>query len=380
MGIFSNNETSLGNYEVVAKEGYLPSFGGPLIMMESAINEERMFNALIARDFAEAAAKVNGEAFDESFEVVTEGVADFGRKIKEMVIKVWEKIKGLFKSFLVKLQSVIMRDTKALFKKYNKEFYGNTGKLKKWKFAKPEKDMTVVNSMVNTIGQSWLSDSKNCIRNKALEKTIDAIDDGSMLDNILANVVPGTDRKSFAKDYHEFLFPDNETHTDEAVPTDIKKEIADTLQNNKAVTDIKKLQTTTDKTFKTILKNIDNTIRELVNERSTETDDNTSYSKKVSYSGASDAEDNTKLTIEGKGDNVMKKLNTLRSLTVVHQTAMNILISASLKETKWNIAQCRRVFGQIVSMRSSKNEAVLLDAIGEAAEFEIYDAFDNYEF
>ena len=76
----------------------------------------------------------------------------------------------------------------------------------------------------------------------------------------------------------------------------------------------------------------------------------------------------------------MKKLNFLRTITLTYQTSINMMVNGTLHETKWHIAQCRRVFSQIVSARSAKNEAVLLDAIGESAEYEVYDSFDNYEF
>ena len=44
--------------------------------------------------------------------------------------------------------------------------------------------------------------------------------------------------------------------------------------------------------------------------------------------------------------------------------------SAYLAAAKFEIAQCKRIFSQVVS--KGINEAAYLDAIGEGAEFEVY--------
>ena len=385
MSMFGKNTTSLGNYNakaVVAREGYESSFGAALIMIESAINEEKFFAHLIMKDQGEAMAKVKGLAIDESVEVVTEGISEFAAGLKKMIMAAWEKIKGLWKSFIAKFDSVIMRDTKALFNKHKTEFYKNTGKLKKWKWAELEGDF----SLVNRIAEAYsIFDDIAKVISKDRDKIQDQIDNGDLIDKLLSSLLSSgtTTRKEFAKDYHEDTFKDEETFMDEEVPSTIKTEIANIMQNNKLLDGIRKSSTAIDKTYSDLLKSIDKTIDDYAKHISSKGKDADS-SAAVNYtrSGKSEKDPGTKgsATISGSdSSDAMTKLGTFRSAISVYQQSANMGTAACMNSAKFHIKQCRRLFGQIVSMRAAKNEAVLLDAIGESIEYDIDSSFEDYE-
>ena len=59
----------------------------------------------------------------------------------------------------------------------------------------------------------------------------------------------------------------------------------------------------------------------------------------------------------------------------------NRVVACFLNEHKFKISQSRRVFAKAVSYNDkAKNEATYLDAVEEAAEYEINEMFENYEF
>lgn len=379
MGIYSKNGTSLGDYNVenvVAREGYESSFGAALIMMESAVNEEKMFEYIIRQDLTEAASRIAGVAIDESVEIIQEGVQELGASIKKMIMSAWEKIKGLFKSFLAKFDSVIMRDTKALFNKHKTEFVKNTGKLKKWKWSKLKTELTCAHGVDKANSEfNGLCD----LAKADPEKLQEEISDGTALENVLSGAAGNTDRKSFAKDYHNYFFDDDETFTDETVGSDIRGIISSVMTDNKLVSNAKKSADAVDKAFSTMLKSVDTAIKSLstkvvakdYNGSGTEV----KYKDNTKYMGNLDKDSNQ----PKDGSVSMKKLNALRAAVTTTQTGYNMITGAYLNEVKFQIKQCRRVFGQIISMRAAKNEAVLLDAIGESAEYEIDSTFDSYE-
>ena len=65
-----------------------------------------------------------------------------------------------------------------------------------------------------------------------------------------------------------------------------------------------------------------------------------------------------------------KQIGLIRSEVSITQRAVNMCNSAYLAAAKFEIAQCKRIFSQVVS--KGINEAAYLDAIGEGAEFEVY--------
>ena len=90
-------------------------------------------------------------------------------------------------------------------------------------------------------------------------------------------------------------------------------------------------------------------------------------------------------TVKGSAD--MKqlsyaRLNLAQKLVSIQQEVTNNIVSCSIAETKFDIAQCRRVFVQAASWTktSVKEETDLIQLIGEASDFEVETSFEDYEF
>ena len=376
--IYGKNTTSLGSYgseSVVAEEGYEGVVGSLQIMTESYINEGKMFKYLIEKDFQEAVDIQNG-VFTESAEVITESASDIFNKIKEMIKKAWAKVKGLFKNFIAKFDIMMKNDTKSLYKKYAKQWVnGRTKKIKKYKYATLKKELSSEGFVTE---ESILKSYRDTINHiftvneiEKLSEVSDEIDDGTKLDELLTNFLgSSTDAKSFTKDFHDEFFDDEETYTDEVLDQAIVSNVEKYLNQNKLIDGIKKAANNNDKIFQGLLKSIDNAQKTIVNFISSNDKNGTSISitatdKEGKKYGAG------KKNVRGSNADLRnKQIGLIRSEVSIAQRAVNMCNSAYLAAAKFEIAQCKRIFSQVVS--KGINEAAYLDAIGEGAEFEVY--------
>lgn len=123
MGLFTNNE-SYNEYEVPVVEGYAGIDGRVSIMMEAYADDMNFFKELIGNDVAEVNAMREGA----DLEILAENAVTsaFG-KLKEMIKKVWAKIKSLFEAFIARVTGFVAKDGKAYDKKYKALALKNVG-------------------------------------------------------------------------------------------------------------------------------------------------------------------------------------------------------------------------------------------------------------
>ena len=351
MGVYSNNRTQLGMYdsnEVFTNESYGHQTGLLEMLVDNIKNDQAIFEAVITNDFREAAGLLT-----ESADIINEA-GNFIDKIKKFLMDCWEKVKGIFKSFIVKINNVIIRDNKEFVNKYKREVLSKDLSKMKYKWAEPTdkffganggKVITVdeVAKAVNTLYlAATLTDSE-----KELEKIEDDINSGDLLEELL-----GTDPATFDKDFHEKCFDDVEIK--EGLNTsDLSKIMAMLINSSDALKGVKKCETACNKFFNDMFRSVDKTRNELL--------------KKV------------------PGDNAaaltLKRQNIGYKIIQISQTANTKIINAIMRETKYHIAQCRRVFAQAAAYnpRSVRENALLIEAVGEAAEYEIMSSFEDYE-
>lgn len=121
MPIFSANRVSGIGSTVVAAEGYTENDFGR-ILSECAINDMRLFNAAIARDFKEAQAMQEGTMMQSEIQALQEfSVKEAWKGLKEKIKKLWAKIKGVFKSVYAKLSLWLVKYNKAYIAMHRKD-------------------------------------------------------------------------------------------------------------------------------------------------------------------------------------------------------------------------------------------------------------------
>lgn len=353
--IFGQNETNLGSTVVAASEGYESSYGVGMAQLESVINEGKMFVNLIGRDIKEATLLREGV---DATEFVAEGAAEIKNSVVTILKKAWSKIAGIFSKFIAKLNGVVMRDTKALFKKYQKEWVSNASKkIKKWKFRKVkqfDKGLNTLDAAENRVAA--VTRIKGDAGTDTVSDTLlDEMKDGTFLESLLSGCTGGnTDKKSFAKDMMDKWFDDEDTNNDEAIPSDIRTEVQKVLNDNKLVSSVTKDKSKIDKFFSNLIKECDKNIKASVDDQ---------------------LKDNS---TEGYAQNKIKNNNYKKDAIQAGITCSNMFTSVYLSATKMHVAQCRRIFMQVVAGSHVKEET-LIDAIGESAEYEVYSSFEDFE-
>lgn len=382
MGVYSNNRTTLSKYngeDIVANENYFGEIGACQIMIENAQNDQAVFDAVIRNDFTEAALSIKGSV-EESAElgaVLESGASGFIEKIKEFVQKVWAKIKGLFKSFFAKIDGVITRDNKKLVEKHKKAVLTKDLSKMKYKWADPTGELESPSSAAE-IGKSaaWILGDALSKDFGKIESLTEKIDSGDRLQELLGMAVGSSTCESseFAKEYHDKCFKDEDS--EEGLANGRLNEIMSILtESSKTLKAAKKMQGDIDKAFSNILKQVD--------KQRTEVSKMIPDKKNDKYTSSyKDSEGNS---INGGTDtasNMNKRLNFIYKEINVSQIAMNKTASAMLTETKNLISQCRRVFSQAAAFnaKSVKEDAMLIEAVGESAEFEFESSFVDYEF
>ena len=123
MPIYSTNRvsTASGRNTIVAAEGYTENDFGR-ILQECAINDMRLFNAAIARDFQEATAIQENTMVASELTAIREfSVKEAWNGLVSKLKKLWAKIKAAFATAYAKIS--------VLLNKYNKTYIAQNRKL-----------------------------------------------------------------------------------------------------------------------------------------------------------------------------------------------------------------------------------------------------------
>lgn len=392
MGMFSRNRTSLGSYsgdEIIANENYYGELGALQIALEGVQNDQDIFMACLENDFEETAGLMTG-VVTESQIIEEAGGAISGMlgKIKEMVKKLWGKIKGLFDTFIKKVNGVIIRDNKKFVDKYKREVVGKDLSKMKYKAAKPKEGWTKALDELRDKRDTMLASAGSQI-DTDIEMTRDEnmdekINDGSYLDKLCGVTVKGSDSNSFEKDYHELLFDDSEEH--EGLSAGEVSEIMTILCEKKLVSDLETTKKKVDKVFSDYLKAID----KVGNKMAQNIPGNTVNSDGKDDSGADylnvgrNKEHAKTVAFSDKEskDAAMKRISTIQRVVSVSQGFYSRLTSCNIKEMKFLISQARSVFAKAVSYnpkKSANENAVFMEAAGDAAIYDVMSSFESYE-
>lgn len=402
MGLFGRNATSLGgHYDVVANENYRGVDGALVALTEGYVNDQAIFEAVIGQDFAEA------YAFSEGceLEIVTEsGLGGAFDKLKAFIKKIWEKIKGLLHSFIVKLNKVVITDNKKFVEKYKNDVLKKNLSKMKYKWCEP--DNSKISGLASRISSSnidtVLSGASNVFTmdEKQLQEMNDNIDDGTKEDEVLT-LLAGvtTDSSSFTKDVHEECF-ESETE-EEGLDSSRLTDIMSTLVGGKKeIENVKKAQDNIDKVFKSLLNSIDKAQKDIM-KKIPKNANSTADAYTISYTHKDDNETKN-IEVKGKpnslvdshgnpfpsgvGTNALnnQRLSVAHRMASLYNTCFTRTCSALMAETKFKIKQARTVFAKAAAYRATNesmySDYVYLDAVAESAGFEIESAFEDYEY
>ena len=372
-----------GNYTVEAAEGYPGGIGCQIAALEAAQTDFSFLTAFVQSDAREIGMVREGAGNEEMYSMLEGAISDAWDKLKEWVKKIWEKIKGIFKAFIARLEDFMGKNGYAYYEKYRKILFDGT----------PIKDLKAKYSKVDDTALSDLLtglDMSKVLPNALNERTVivnDDKDQSELVDEYLGKMLDeSTDRKSFKKDFHDKCFESevNEDLETGNIPTYVKY-----ISDKKSIIEkFEKQRDLIDKGLKKISNDIDKMASKAIDDKvKNKADTNDEGIATISgYTGFGN--DNKPIP------NSNKKKKTAKQTTIAHaqrrvsavQSALAAYNSASMEAGKFAIAQSRRLAAVIVAYKMRhKNEGFsgvdmsdeLYTIIGEAAEYEAFDGMSD---
>ena len=370
-----------GNYTVEAAEGYPGGIGCQIAALEAAQTDFSFLTAFVQSDAREIGMVREGAGNEEMYLMLEGAISDAWDKLKEWIKKIWEKIKGIFKSFIARLEDFMGKNGYAYYEKYRKILFDGT----------PIKDLKAKYSKVNDTALSdlltGLKMSKvlpDALRSYNTVEVNDDKDQSEIVDEYLGKMLgESTDRKSFKKDFHDKCFESevNEDLETGSIPTYVKY-----ISDKKSIIEkFEKQRDLIDKGLKKISSDIDKMASKAIDDK-VKNKANSSLEGNVenrnAYVGFDD--DNKAKSVYKWANQTMIARGQRRVSAV--QSALTAYNSASMEAGKFAIAQSRRIAAVIVAYKMRhKNEGFsgvemsdeLYTIIGEAAEYEAFDGMSD---
>ena len=367
------------NYTVEAAEGYSGGIGCQIAALEAAQTDFSFLTAFVESDAREIGMVREGAGVEEMHAMLEGAISDAWNKLKEWVKKIWEKIKGIFKAFIARLEDFMGKNGYAYFEKYSKVLYDGT----------PIKDLKAKYSKVDDkelekllIGRELENVLPDAFDDKAVVVNDDK-DQSELVDEYLEKMLgESTDKKSFKKDFHDKCF---DTESTEDLESGKIQEYVKYISDKKSIIEkFEKQRDNIDKGLKKISSSIDKMASKAL-------DDKVKNKSNTSDEGVYSTTDYVGFGKDNKPVKAYKNASQSRIACAQRrasavQSALTSYNSAAMEAGKFAIAQSRRLAAVIVSYKMRhKNEAFsgvemsdeLYTIIGEAAEYEALSSMDD---
>ena len=371
-----------GNYTVEAAEGYPGGIGCQIAALEAAQTDFSFLTAFVQSDAREIGMVREGAGNEEMYSMLEGAISDAWDKLKEWIKKIWEKIKGIFKSFIARLEDFMGKNGYAYYEKYRKILFDGTP-IKDLKAKYSKVDDTALSKLLTGLKMGEVLPDALDDSSTGVVKVNDDKDQSEIVDEFLSKLLDdSTDKKSFKKDFHDKCFESevNEDLETGSIPTYVKY-----ISDKKSIIEkFEKQRDLIDKGLKKISNDIDKMALHAI-------DDKVKNKANTSDDGIADGDTYVGFDSNNKPKKVYKKANQSRIARAQRrvsavQSAITTYNSASMEAGKFAIAQSRRLAAVIVAYKMRhKNEGFsgvemsdkLYTIIGEAAEYEAFDGMSD---
>ena len=344
MGIYSANRTGrLGVQLATLKENYT-SADANRIMYECVVNDNKIFEAILANDFREIKSMREGTLLESERMALNEAsIKELAASLKKHLSTFIGKIKSMIQTAITKISAYILRDGKAFVKNY-REFMSKHTKYEdavnavkvvgRFGYTDPKDDLNVNSSEIEKI----INDSKN---------SSDKINKSEVVSKFLAkklNRATPCEPKAYRTIMLDLRMPQGEISTKRN--HEITNLCCKTLEDASSI--VKKLKDTEKSTTKSI-NQIANELKRLEKLNNTE-----------------------------NANNVVKNITTLVS---AGEQIVSIIASTQISIVKAQVSNARKGLGKLMAkVREEEKGNNSNDAVKEAAidaDAEIADAFDE---
>ena len=372
-------------------------------MIESHKNSLALFEGAIRCDIQEAAMRANGyngyDAMVFSENVITSMLS----KIKAFLMKVWSKIKAIFRGFMARVDSVMTKSNKEFVNKYRQEVLRKDLTDFEVKWRKPKKQYALIETSfpdTSTFANTFNTAAWTVLGMDELEKHLRDWDQDKIMDTILKETIAGktsTSASEYEKDFIDAQFEDEDTD-DKIDIHDIMSALLDHKESKKSAT---KANESLEKALKNMIKAIESDEKEFNGKLPGTTDGK--YDKGFGiqhkeYSYGTKGKWDSKTKVVGKWDltgysknftlstanggyqagtslEQMVKLYQ-KAIQIVHKYAMCYQEAATkyaavvIKCFKMLNSGLRKVWAKAVAYNRKKDESVMMEAMAELAEYE----------
>ena len=377
MGIYSRHMEQ--EYDVQANESYAGTLGCYNALIDMERNNRAIFEYNIARDFQEAVMVNEGASEEELLAFTEASLGGFFEAFKSMVKKIWEKIKGVFSTFLKKLDTVIIRDNKKFVDKYQRQVRTKNLSKLKYKYCKQLDGFEDIKESLTT-KDKFKAEADNVMKGFAnwfgsLTFYKDMLEKDDLnpyfIEKCISGKLKNVEMKDLSKEIHDICFDSEES--EEGLDSSRLTEIIIILQGDKTKKDIETAQKSVDKHFRSVLKELDRYSKDLSKSK---IDDN---NKKIEIDRPDDSSKQVPIKNNKTITNYLQNAGVIQTVINNLENVHNRAVACFLNENKFRISQARKVFAKAVSYNDkAKNESVYLDAVEEAAEYEINEMFEQY--
>lgn len=320
MPIYSQTRTGTSGTGMVEEaKGYFNAAGIGRIMYENEINDMRLFEAAIGRDFAEAQGLREGTILESELSAMQEASAkEFFNTLKEKVKSFWKKIKGIFATAINQVAAFVVRDGRAFVKlNRSKLLKGNFSKVKLGDegvaILAPEKLAEITGKMTSAVNA--VSKDVAVGHNKD-----EAISD----DTFYSSLQDGWTKENFAENFKKYC-------TKEGIGKNgmngaIVKDMINQLENGKdLVGALKKAQKNADDALKKVLGEIDE------------------LEKKSKSAAKADKEGKTEAVSYSMASSYVSKC----------QSFVAVVSKASIKLVKQSMSKCRHALARCLAYQEA---------------------------
>ena len=396
MGVFSINTgyitEDIDLDEIEMNENYTTGTDMAIALVEARENEFAVLQAGIKQDLVAAMC----EDYDERLAINEATAGGVMAKVKEILKKLLEKLKGLFHAFMAKMNSFFM-DSNEFFKKYSAEIAKKPLRdfeIKARKFDRTKFDTKLIKktiqftAYINSVDSGDFSTDEKYRDKIEKDKIAEAVID-KIFETEAKNAMDiDDDFGNVAKEIEDYVFEDAEKHDNLSGATIVTSDwIGKLLSEKKFITDIEKINKSSEKAIAKLIKDIDKDLTKIAGTIGTDKEftsssrtikinqDVNKKSEVSSYEGKS----NPLYTIDGaasdaksaKATIMMRTASYYQTLTSAFQDCMIKAQNARLACAKKAVAQAKKIFAAAVAYNPKKEEGYeFYTAVGEAAEFE----------
>lgn len=389
--IFGRENSYFGsNIEASVAEGYNDHTGAIRALIDSVTEETQIFESLIINDFKEAYALHNPDMVTESEIIAIQeaGVGDFLKKIKDFLVKCWEKIKAIFKSFWDYLRAIFTKNNKDLVDKFKKQVLEKDLSKMKVKYCKEKTSKKFwasaekftsntddINSIFNKVKNSGKTISDLSYYEENSDKT-------KLCESICKEQLNGIRYDEFDKEFSDDCFETEEEVTG-FTDSDMRGFIKTLSEGDKKVSDLKKVETNINKWYTNVTRMLDNAEKDINKLTSNDISDKSyvdKYQSKFNVGPSTGGTDDE--NVKHTKDNLNIIVKYLYSYATSINDIQNKCIRNMIEATKFGIKEARKVFVAAVrhNPKLVKESNDLVEHVCEASDIE-FDMFsESYMF